>query len=218
MFPAQARAEDDEEAGDEDKAEGFLEIEDVVHGHAFLVGHGDTHDGDGEEARAGLQGFGGDERAGDGGEREGDVKGIGNPEAAEENNDDAGGENSDGCAGADGADGFDCQDVGRGEIMAEADRFKREDGAEGAEGIGDDSFPAQDGADMLQRANVAHEGADDGGAGDHEDRSEQRGEGPGKAEPISGGDGGNEGGEDRADGDQIRYDAADAANIGDMKT
>ena len=167
-----------------------------------LIGEDDAHDRRREEAGFLLNLVRENEGDDDEHEADGILELLWDPEAGHEEHEDRGTGEAQSAAGDDGF-GDGPRDIGGGlQAGPGEDDLEDEDGGERTYGVDDDAFPLEDGADRAGGADVMQERADDGWAGDDEDRAEEESDGRGDIEDEFGDQRGENAGDGRADGDQ----------------
>ncbi len=209
--------EQDEEHRYEQQGQAFLERQDFVDRYAAAVAEVDAHHGDGEQAGFFDEGVRYGEGAEHRGERDRVVQIGGKPVAAQGLTERVARRKPRRRTHCDHADEGEHRGTERIARPRGHHEFKHQHCEQGADGIDDDAFPAQDIGDIGGRPHGAQHGHDDGRTGHHHEGAKQGGEFPAQISDQARGDGGHRPGDEGAAGDETPYHRLDAANFGELQ-
>ena len=203
-----AAGQQDEQNANQQDLQVLFELDDVADGNPGLVGQGDAHEGDGQQAALGRQQVAQREEADDEHQRDAALQVVGDEVAAHEGHQHRRAEQAQDDADDQAAADAQQHEARHVDAAAEGDDLDDEQGQHRADGVDEDAFPLQDGPAAPFGPNLAQQRADDGGAGDDQDCAEDDGQRPVEAEQEARPQRGHEPGRQRADGDEPRHDRA----------
>ena len=207
------RSQNDEQAGDEQDTEALLEMQDVLHRNLLHVGQPDPHHRHRQQPRLIGDGIGKGIDAEHHGERDHVVQIFRQQMVAQDQPQQIGRHGSHGKSHQqDGTKGR--KGVGKGTApLTGDDELEHQYRQQGADGIDDDPFPAQDIGDLGIGTHGAQQRHDDRRTGHHHHRTEEKGEIPVETQQQVGGHRHNQPGDQRSDGNQIAHHPLQPLNL-----